>query len=313
MQVFRSINGFPYEKNSHLTIGTFDGIHLGHQCIVQELVRRSQGKKDRSVLVTFHPHPQSIIRRKNDSMKLLTPLDEKLTILNHFNLDVVLIIPFTKKMLSMEPETFISDMLVQHVGVCEFIIGYNHAFGRERRGGVEIISELGKRFHFSVDVINPVYMEGDVISSTKIRQMLSEGDISKANRYLGRNYRIEGIVKEGNNRGQKFGFPTANIGVIGEQKAIPKNGVYAVLVSVEGNQYFGMTNIGCRPTVDGKHQEIEVHIHNFSGNLYHQHIYVEFIQYIRDEKQFASVDALVSQIEQDRISSIDILSEHLRR
>ncbi|MCJ7812688.1 bifunctional riboflavin kinase/FAD synthetase [bacterium] len=296
-----------------MTVGTFDGIHLGHQYIIQELVRRSQEKKDRSVLVTFHPHPQSIIRQKNDSMQLLTPLDEKLTILENFNLDVVLIIPFTKKMLDMEPETFIHDVLVQHVGVYEFIIGYNHAFGRERRGDVELINALGKRYHFSVDVVNPVQVEGDIISSTKIRQMLSEGAVSKVNRYLGRNYRLEGVVKKGNNRGQKFGFPTANIDVIGEQKVIPKNGVYAVLVTIEGDQYLGMTNIGYRPTVDGKHLEIEVHVHNFSGNLYHKHIQIEFIQRIRDEKQFESVDALVLQIERDRVSSIEMLSDDLRR
>ncbi len=294
-------------------MGTFDGIHLGHQKIIEELVRKSREKKGRSVLVTFHPHPQSIIHRKTHSVGLLTPLDEKLAILKKLNLNVVLIIPFTDELVNMEPETFIDNMLVQSIGVCEFVLGYNHVFGHGQRGNVKLISELGKRLHFTVEVVGPVSINGDIISSTKIRQMLHQGDIIEANQYLGWNYRLEGIVKKGNHVGQKLGFPTANIEVVGEQKLLPKNGVYAVLVDIEGKQFSGMANIGFRPTVDGKHQEIEVHIHHFSGDLYYQHIGIEFIQRIRDERQFESMDALISQIEADRISSMEILSKNVRR
>lgn len=313
MQVYKSIDHIPYEKNSHLTMGAFDGIHAGHRNIIAELVRRSEKKNHRSVLVTFYPHPQSIVQKNKSPIDLLTPLDEKVAILEGLGLDAVLVIPFTEGLVKMEPEVFIRDMLIQSVGVCEFIVGYNHVFGRAHKGNAEVIVALGKRYHFSVEVIKAVSINGDMVSSTKIRQMLHQGDIIKANQYLGRNYRLEGIVKKGNHIGQKIGFPTANIEVVGERKLIPKNGVYAVRVTVEGKQFFGMTNIGYRPTVDGKHQEIEVHIHHFAGNLYHQKIEIEFVQHIRDEKQFDSIDTLISQIELDRISSMEMLSKNLRR
>lgn len=313
MQIYRSIDHIPYEKNTHLTIGTFDGIHVGHQHIIEELVRRAQKEKHRSVLVTFYPHPQSIIQKNKSVINLLTPLDEKLIILQEFGLDAVLVIPFTDALVKMEPEMFIHDILVQGIGVCDFIVGYNHVFGRAHRGNAELIAVLGKHYHFAIEVVKPVHINGDLISSTKIRQMLCQGHIIKANQYLGRNYRLIGIVKKGNHVGQKIGFPTANIKVVGEHKLIPKNGVYAVRVNFKGKQFSGMANIGFRPTVDGKHQEVEVHIHHFSGNLYRQKIEVEFVQRIRDEKQFDSIDTLISQIELDRISSIEMLSKNMRR
>ncbi len=313
MQVYQSIDQIPYEKCSYVTIGTFDGIHLGHQKIIEELVQKSRQRKGRSVLVTFHPHPQSIVHKKTHPIDLLTPLDEKLEKLEELGLDVVLVIPFTDKLVNMEPEIFIDEILVQSVGVSEFILGYNHVFGRGQRGDAKLISELGKRYHFTVEVVGPVNIGGDIISSTKIRQMLHRGDIIKANQCLGRNYRLIGIVKKGNHIGQKLGFPTANIEVVGDQKLIPKNGVYAVLVLIEGTPFSGMANIGFRPTVDGKHQEIEVHIHQYSGNLYHQRIEIVFVQRIRDERRFESTEALISQIKQDRISSIKILSKNTRR
>ncbi|MBN2029023.1 bifunctional riboflavin kinase/FAD synthetase [bacterium] len=313
MQVYHAIDQIPYEKGSCLTIGTFDGIHLGHQKIIGELVQRSHQKKGRSVLITFHPHPQLVIQKKTNPIDLLTPIEEKLTILEGLGLDAVLVIPFTDELVNMEPEIFVDKVLVQSVGVSEFILGYNHVFGRGQRGDVKLIGELGKHHHFTVEVIGPVSISGDIISSTKIRQMLHQGDIIKANQYLGRNYRLEGIVKKGNHIGQKLGFPTANIKVIGEHKLLPKNGVYAVLIDIEDGQFSGMANIGYRPTVNGKHQETEVHIHYFSGDLYHQHIAVEFIQRIRDERQFESTGALISQIERDRINSIEMLSKNMRR
>lgn len=310
MKVFRSIQEIPYQGNSYITIGTFDGIHLGHRKIIEELVWRAQQEKYRSVLVTFSPHPQTVVRSRKVPIDLITPLDEKLKILEELGLDVVLIVPFTQELSRTDPKTFVKDILVRVVGIRGFIIGYNHAFGRERMGSAELLKELGEQFGFSVDVVEPVKIDSKAVSSTRIRHLLKKGLIRQGNRLLGRNYSLEGIVKKGKSLGKKFGFPTANIDVNEKKKLIPGDGVYAVMVQVVSERLPGMANIGYKPTLEGTQREIEVHIHNFSGDIYDKKLKVEFIDRIRDERQFDSIENLVTQIELDRKMSIELLSRN---
>jgi len=311
MKVYRSIGEIPYQENSCLTIGTFDGIHLGHRGIIDDLVKKAQQRETRSVLVTFYPHPQAVVQTRKSPVRLLTPLNEKIELLEGLGLDVLLVIPFSFELARMEPEQFVEEILVQHIGIHEFIIGYNHAFGRKRRGDVALLKRLGKRHSFTVAVVPAVRIDNEVISSTRIRRLLLDGQVHQARRFLGRNYTLEGKVEKGQRLGKEFGFPTANLDVIGEGKLVPGDGVYAVVVHVNGERFPGMANIGCKPTLDGRYRGIEVHIHRFSGDLYGKQLKVEFIERIRDEKQFDSVNALVSQIELDRKKSLGLLSKNL--
>lgn len=314
MEVYRSIDEIPHEKDSCLTVGTFDGVHLGHRKIVSRLVRSARRRTLlRSVLITFSPHPQMVVQRRDPPIGLLTPLPEKIGLLEGLHLDVLLVLSFTHELAGMKPEVFVEDVVVRHVGVREFIIGYNHAFGQERRGGEKLLRELGTKFDFSVAVVPPVDVAGETVSSTRIRKLLYEGQVRRGNRLLGRHYSLKGVVTRGKRLGKQFGFPTANVEVSEKGKLIPGDGVYAVFVHLDEKSFTGVANIGCRPTVNGKSRGVEVHIHDFSGDLYDRRIKLEFIDRIRDEKQFDSVSALVSQIALDREKSRKLLSKNMRR
>jgi riboflavin kinase/FMN adenylyltransferase len=310
MRIYRSIENVPHRKDSHLTIGMFDGIHLGHQKILEDLIRGAETANARSVLVTFDPHPQTLMKRNAAPIELLTPFDEKMTLLERTELDGVLVVPFTEALSRMTPESFVSDFLVKTVGVQEFTIGYNHAFGRDRKGDAALLRRLGSRYDFTVDVVEPVQINGEKVSSTRIRHLIGEGEVSLANRLLGRFYSIEGNVVKGEKVGKRIGFPTANVESTQENKLVPGDGVYAVMVCIDGDVLPGMANIGFRPTMDGTRRGIEVHIHGFTGNLYGRKLRMEFVERIRDERRFDSIDALISQIEFDRKRSIELLSKH---
>ena len=309
MRIYRSIEKVPYSKNSHLTIGMFDGIHLGHRKILDDLIRGTERANARSVLVTFDPHPQTLMKRKTVPIELLTSFNEKMSLLEGMELDVVLVVPFTEALSQLAPESFVRDLLVKTVGVQEFTIGYNHAFGRDRKGDAALLRNLGSRYDFAVNIVEPVKINGEIISSTRIRCLLREGEVQSGNMLLGRRYGIKGVVVKGKSMGGKIGFPTANIEVVGENKLVPGDGVYAVLVRVDSNILPGMANVGFGPTLDGTRRGVEVHVHNFSGDLYGQILRMEFVERIRDEKHFDSIDALISQIEFDRKRSIELLSK----
>ena len=244
MKVYESTSEVPYNENSYLTLGTFDGIHLGHRKIIETMVDEARKDGNRSVLITFWPHPQTIVRSGRPSIELLTPKAEKIDILENMGLDVILLLPFTGDLARMEPEDFVEDILVKSVGVRRFIVGYNHALGRERRGREELIRQMGRKWGFDVEVIPPVMIDDEAVSSTRIRHLLQNGKIRQANSLLGRKYTIRGIVKTGENRGKTLGFPTANIDVMGERKLMPGDGVYAVVVMIQNERYPGMANIG---------------------------------------------------------------------
>jgi riboflavin kinase/FMN adenylyltransferase len=307
MNVFRSIEEIPHQKNSYITLGTFDGIHVGHREILEQLVKKSHHEKSRSVLVTFFPHPKSVVKTREDFIAILTPLEEKIEILQDSGLQNLLVLSFTQELARMVPEEFIKNIFVKGIGVKGLIIGYNHAFGRNREGSEELLNCIGRQFGFTVDVIPPVLVEGKPVSSTRIRQLLMEGEVQQAGKILGNHYQIRGIVQKGRHFGKKLGFPTANLDVLGDHKLIPKDGVYAVFVTFEEVKYKGMANLGFKPTFDSKEHSLEVFIHDFSGDIYNKLLTIEFIHRIRDEKKFDSLDSLKSQIESDRIISLKFL------
>jgi len=313
MQIYRDINEIPYKEKSHLTIGTFDGIHVGHQKIITEMVQHSKTDGLRSVLVTFFPHPQIVVKNARSPIQLLTPIDEKLEQLRKLNLDAVLIIPFSEELANTDPKFFIEDCLVQRVGVHQFSIGFDHAFGKGRQGNEALLKQIGKSHHFNVHVIPPVAINGETVSSTKIRQFLREGKILKANQFLGREYQLGGTVQKGEKLGEKIGFPTANIHMQDFLKLIPLDGVYAVRVQIGSGNYQGMANIGNKPTVNGKQHGVEVHIHDFSGDIYDQQLTIYFVKRIRDEKHFDSIEALSSQIKEDSNKTRYVLEKNIRR
>ena len=313
MKVYESTSEVPHDENSYLTLGTFDGIHLGHRKIIEAVVDEAGKDGSRSVLITFWPHPQTVVRSGRPSIELLTPGAEKIDILKDMGLDIILLLPFTDDLARMEPEDFVEDILVKSVGVRRFVVGYNHALGRGRRGREELIRQMGRKWGFEVEVIPPVIIDDEAVSSTRIRHLLKQGKSEQANNLLGRNYSIRGIVKPGENRGRILGFPTANIDVIGEKKLIPGDGVYAVAVNLRTERYPGMANIGVRPTFDGRQKGVEVHIHDFTDDLYDQELEIEFVERLRDEKAFDSADALASQMARDQKKSMELLSKYIRR
>ena len=309
MNVYRSIKEIPYQADSLITIGTFDGIHRGHRSIIDNVVHEANQDNARSVLVTFFPHPQTVVRGDGHSVALLTPVEEKIEILRGLGLHAVLIIPFTRQLSRMEPKDFIEQILVRKVGVCKFVMGFNHAFGKDRSGGSDLFQRMGTQHGFTVETVPPVRVDDNAVSSTRIRKLLLDGQIVRANTYLGWNYRIRGVVKEGERVGRKLGFPTANIDVLGDNKLIPGDGVYAVFVRAGEESFKGMVNVGFRPTVSGTHRVVEAHIHEYEGDLYGKELHIEFIDRLRDEKQFDSVEALVDQIAKDQKKTIERLSK----
>ena len=309
MNVYRSLNSIPYDIDSIITLGTFDGIHIGHRQIIDDLVRRSRKRSFRSVLITFFPHPQHIVRSRSGTVDILTTLEEKLELLQQTGLDAVFVIEFTGPFAQSTPESFIQQ-LVEHVGFRECIIGYNHKFGKGRRGDIHRLRELGSIHRFTVDVVDPVMVDQSDVSSTRIRKMLQQGDVHHAIRFLGRPYRISGHVVRGSQLGDRIGFPTANIEIAGEYKLIPDDGVYAVFVNVGDQRYSGMVNIGNRPTVDGDTHSIEVHIHDFNEDIYDRSLSIDFVKRLRSEQRFDSIDALIAQIESDKEQTEKILSKN---
>jgi riboflavin kinase/FMN adenylyltransferase len=313
MKVYKSFEEISCHKNTFLTIGTFDGIHLGHKKIINSLIQRASVVKGRSILVTFYPHPKTVVKTEKHQIELITPLEEKIEILETSKLDGMLVVPFSQVIASIEPEIFIKHYLVDKIGVRSFIIGYNHAFGKKRKGGPELLQELGAEDGFSVEIIPPVRSNDDVVSSTRIRKLIKEGKIQLANQLLGREYSLSGVVRKGKRLGQEIGFPTANIDVLGERKLVPGDGVYAVFVHIENKIFSGMANLGINPTINGTIRGIEVHIHNFSSTIYNQQLKIDFVKRIRDEMLFDSIDELIVQIQSDRIKSLELLSKNTRR
>ena len=299
MKITHSISKFYPHKKSILTIGTFDGVHLGHQKILKHLIKTSRDEDKQSVLLTFFPHPRMVLQ-KNSNIKLINTIEEKSQLLKKIDLDELVIHPFDKAFSRLTALEFVREVLVKKFNISKLIIGYDHHFGKNREGNFEQLQEYGNMFGFEVEEISAKSLNDIAISSTKIRVALSEGNIQKANNYLGYNFSLSGKVVSGNNLGTKLGFPTANISIEESYKLIPKTGVYLVKSEINNTLFFGMMNIGNRPTIDGKHQTIEVNFFNLDKDLYDTTIKVELLKFLRDEQKFDSIDALKNQLKKDK-------------
>lgn len=310
MIIARSLQEVRHAKNSIVTVGTFDGVHKAHQEIVREIVQRATLVGGRSVVVTFEPHPKEVVVSHKGRVELLTTIDERIRLLEHLSVDMVFIIEFTYEFSRLGSEEFFKTYLVDGVGVTEVVVGYDHMFGRNREGSIEALLALGRRHNFSVFALPP-YVVGEMpVSSTRIRNALKNGELEKAAALLGYEYSLTGIVVRGDGRGATLGFPTANIEPSSRRKLVPGRGVYLVSVEVEGAKYFGMMNIGVRPTIsDGATQTLEVHLLDFAEDLYGKQVRVEFRRKLRDEQRFASVDELVRQLRHDREQSLRLIAE----
>ena len=299
MKVYRSIEDFPSEINTIITTGTFDGVHKGHKQVIKRLndIAKKQGCE--SVLLTFYPHPRHVLYPDDQQLKLLNTIDEKTEELKKSGLQHFVVHEFTKEFSRTNSVNFIRDLLVNKLKMKHMVVGYNHHFGRNREGSYDDLKELAELYNFELERIPP-QNEGDVtISSTKVRELLLAGDVEKAATYLGYSYPINGKVVKGNARGRTIGFPTANILVENKWKLIPADGVYAVKVKLDEKQFYGMLNIGERPTLSDNEHRIEVHIFDFSGDIYGADIKVEFVKRIRDEKQFDNLELLKKQLRID--------------
>lgn len=285
-----------------LTTGTFDGVHIGHQKIIKHLREVANQCNGETVLLTFDPHPRSVLQ-PDAEVKMLTGMDEKIALLERFGLDHLIIHPFSKEFSRTTSLEFVRDLLVNKLGVQKLVIGYDHHFGRNREGSFEHLKEFGPMYGFDVEEIQALDVDHVNVSSTKIRKALLEGDLDTARTYLSYDYSLTGTVVKGKQLGRDLGYPTANIDVVQQTKLIPKNGVYAVICEVNGLAYHGMLNLGTNPTVDNGGIKLEVHLFQFSNDIYGERLKVTFKHRIRDEQKFESIDALKQQLKSDEATA----------
>jgi riboflavin kinase/FMN adenylyltransferase len=304
LKIYQSLNEFKPSRKTIVTLGTFDGVHLGHNVILDKICNTAKQENLESVLLTFFPHPRLIV--SNDSeIKMLNTMAEKAKLLKQKGIQNFIIHPFDKLFSELSPREFVAQILVKQLNIQKIIIGYDHKFGKNRAADFNDLIAFGKEFGFEVEEISAKQVDEVAVSSTKIRNSLLEGNISLANAYLGYSYMLSGIVVKGNQLGRTIGFPTANIEVSENYKLIPKNGVYVVSAIVNNQTIFGMMNIGIKPTLGDNVPTIEVHLLDFSEDIYCQEIQVNVIERLRDEQKFESFEALKSQLEIDKTNTVD--------
>lgn len=292
--------------NTVITIGTFDGVHLGHQKIIKGLVKTAQNHNLKALVLTFYPHPRTVLQ-KDVEIRLINTLDEKIDLLYGLGIDQIVIKTFTKSFSRLTALDFVKEVLVNKLHIKHIIIGYDHHFGRNRTANIDDLREFGEMYDFKVSEITAQEINDVTISSTKIRKALSEGHVEIANDYLGYHFMLTGTVIEGRGIGRDIGFPTANIQIKEDYKIIPKNGSYIIRSTINGITVYGMMNIGTNPTVGGRSKSIEVHYFDFDQAIYTQLIRIELLKRLRDEFKFESVDALKDQLQQDRSNSLDFI------
>jgi len=310
MKVYRSLEEFTPLENAIVTQGTFDGVHLGHQKILRQLKNLAEIEGGETVLLTFFPHPRMVLQPEDNGLKLLETIDEKIEHLEQIGIDHLLILPFTKAFSRLSAEEFVQTVLVQGIGTKVMVVGYDHRFGKNREGSFHELNKLSSVYNFRVEEITAEDIEAVTISSTKIRQALVTGDLAAANTFLGYPYRAQGKVIHGHKKGAGLGFPTANIQVGASYKLIPGDGVYAVEALVHGTRFQGMANIGSQPTFTKRTHAFEVHLFDFSKEIYGENIEVVFHYRLRDELRFESVDALRVQLDKDKMEALELLSNH---
>ena len=308
MKVYHSISDFQNVSRPILTTGTFDGVHFGHKIIIDRLKEIAKNQNGETVLLTFSPHPRMVLFPDDHNLQLINTLDEKIKLLEQAGIEHLIIHPFTMAFSRTTSMQFVRDIIVNELNTHKLVIGYNHHFGRNREGSFEHLKEYAPLYGFEVEEISAQLIDDVSISSTKIRNSLLSGDVSKAADYLGYNYPLKGQVIEGQQIGRTLGFPTANLKVLDGSKLIPKDGVYAVHVEVKRQTFKGMMNIGNNPSLISKKHSLEVHIFDFDSDIYDEQIEVRFIKRIREEISFDNLDALKIQLEQDEYTAKSILS-----
>jgi riboflavin kinase/FMN adenylyltransferase len=296
-------------KKSVVTIGTFDGVHIGHKKILEKIIFNAKELNCESVVLTFFPHPRMVLQ-DNSVVQLLNTLDEKTLLLEKTGIDNLIIHPFNQEFSRLTAEEFVKEILVNQLNIRKIIIGYDHRFGRNRTANINDLIVFGKEYGFEVEQISAQEINDNAVSSTKIRNAILEGNITLANNYLGYNYFFSGIVVKGKQLGRTIGFPTANIKINEDYKLIPKNGVYIVKSNYDKKTIFGLINIGTRPTVDGTNQTIEVFYLDFDKTIYDESLTIEIIEFIRDEQKFDSLKDLKNQINEDKIFALNYINTH---
>ena len=299
MKVINSIDNYSSKKKSIITIGTFDGIHVGHEKVIRTLVKESLSKNLLANILTFFPHPRMVLN-KDSEIKLIDTIKEKEKKLKNLGVNTLIIHPFTKEFSRMSSIEFTRDILIKKLNVYKIILGYDHRFGKNRESSVEDLIQLGVAYNFKVEVIDAKKINSINISSTKIRKAIQTGDVDKANLYLGKYFEINGKVVKGKGIGKKIGFPTANIIIKENYKLIPNKGVYLIKAKIKNRLYYGMMNIGNRPTLNGKNETLEVNIFNFNENIYGKSLSIFFLNKIRNEIKFDSIEKLSNQLQKDK-------------
>ncbi len=302
MQTYHHISDISLLTNTVVTIGTFDGVHLGHQKIIARLNEIKQIQGGETLLFTFDPHPRKVLFPTQTDLKLITTTEEKIQLLKKFGIDHVLVFPFTKEFASMQASDYVNEIIVKSLHTKTLVIGYDHRFGSNREGDITLLKAMAINKQFVVEEIPVQEINQLNVSSSRIRKALEEGDIQTANTYLGYNFFITGKVLKGKQLGRTIGYPTANIDKGNVDKLMPKDGVYAVTVDVDGTHYKGMLNVGTNPTTDtDNNQKIEVNIFDFSKDIYDKSITINFVKRVRNEQKFANLEELKNQLAKDKI------------
>lgn len=308
MRVIDHLADFEKTSQSVVTIGTFDGVHVGHQTILKQVVEEAKKVNGVSVLITFWPHPRFVLSKDPSALKLLSTFDEKVKLVEELGVDYLLKIPFTPEFSNLSASEFVERVLIEKVGTKKLFIGYDHHFGNNREGNIEFLKTHASDYDFEVHEISRQDIDDIGVSSTKIRKALEAGEIPHANSLLGRNYSMCGRVIHGDKKGRQMGFPTANIEIEESYKLLPSDGAYAAYARLEGQVFPAMLNIGFKPTVEGRDKTIEAHLFNFEGDIYDQQMTIEFVELLRKEVKFSSLGELQRQLEQDKLNALKILS-----
>ncbi len=300
MEIFWDLNQIHSRQQSIVTIGTFDGVHKGHQQIIQHMRKKADAKDLITTLVTFEPHPQLVLQNQGrNPIRILTTIEEKINILSRIGLQRLVVANFNKDFSNIEPADFLKTYLKKKLLLAEIVIGHDHSFGRDRKGDIHLLQDLAQKLKFSIEALPAIKVDGRIVSSTLIRNLIDSGKVATAARLLQRPYKLNGRVIKGDGRGKEIGFPTANIRPLSSYKVLPKAGVYSTIAHIGSKPYHSTTYIGSRATFNLHKNVIEVYIHNFDKNIYDKNIDLQFIEFIRDDRKFESLQLLIEQIGTD--------------